>query len=400
MWNQRISSWMPILALLVGACGDDGGGPPPPVIDAAQDSFDRKALLTNIGENIALPVYETFDTRVGAMATAIDAYCAALGTAEEAALRAPAQDAWKQAMQTWQIAEVMLFGPVAMNERALRDVIYSWPIISSCAVDQDVNLHRLDPASYDISIRLTNRRGLAALEYLLFSDDLNHTCAPQAAPEGWDALADADRVAARCAFARVAVADLATQARTLLDAWRPEAGNYLADFTSASAFASAQAAVNVVSDAMFALDTETKDMRVGEPAGIVINQCNTVGEPCVAELESPHARHSRENVLANLRGFQMLFLGQGLDGTDGIGFDEFLRSVGAEALADEMMSEIAAAIAATEAVPGTMEDALQSDYQSVADAYATIKAVTDNLKTQFLTVLGLELPDTGGSDND
>jgi len=399
MWNQRISSCIPLLALLLGACGDDGG-PATPVIDARQDSFDRKALLANIGENIALPVYETFDARADSMATAIDAYCAALGTAEEATLRAPAQDAWKQAMETWQMAEVMLFGPVTMNERALRDVIYSWPIVSSCAVDQDVNLHRLDPASYDITIRLTNRRGLAALEYLLFSVDLNHTCPPQAAPEGWDTLVDADRSAARCAFARVAAADLATQAQTLLDAWRPDAGNYLAAFTSASAFASAQAGINVVTDAMFALDTETKDMRVGEPAGIVINQCNTVGEPCAAELESPHARHSRENVLANLRGFQMLFLGQGLDGTDGIGFDEFLRSVGAEVLADEMKSEIAAAIAATEAIPGTMEDALQSDYQTVADAYAGIKAVTDNLKTQFLTVLGLELPDTGGSDND
>lgn len=399
MWNQRISSWIPILVLLTGACGDDGGSAPP-VIDAAQDSFDRKALLANIGENIALPLYETFDARVGATATAIDAYCAALGTAEEAAQRTAAQDAWKQAMTTWQMVEVMLFGPVAMNERALRDVIYSWPIVNGCAVDQDVNLHRLDPASYDITVRLTNRRGLAALEYLLFRDDLDHTCAPQAAPEGWDALADADRKAARCGFARVAVADLANQARTLLDAWRPEAGNYLAAFTSASAFASAQAGINVVSDAMFSLDTETKDMRVGEPAGIVINQCNTVGEPCAAELESPHARHSKENAIANLRGFQMLFLGQGLDGTDGVGFDEFLRSVGAETLAEQMKNDIAAAITALEAIPGPMEDALQSDYQTVADAYASIKAVTDNLKTQFLTVLGLELPETGGSDND
>jgi predicted lipoprotein len=398
MSNQRI--WIPtILVLLAGACGDDGG-PAPPVIDAAQDSFDRKALLANIGENIALPAYETFDARVGGMTAAIDAYCAGLGTAEEASLRAAAQDAWKQAMTTWQMVEVMLFGPVAMNERALRDVIYSWPIVGTCAVDQDVNLYRLDPASYDITTRLTNRRGLDALEYLLFTNEPNHTCPPQAAPAGWDALADAERTAARCGFARVAVADLATQARTLLDAWRPQGGNYLAAFTSASAFASAQAGINVVTDAMFALDTETKDMRVGEPAGIVINQCNTVGEPCAAELESPHARHSKENVIANLRAFQMLFLGQGLDGTDGAGFDEFLRSVGAAALADQMKADIAAAITAFEAIPGPMEDALQSDYQAVADTYPRIKAITDNLKTQFLTVLGLELPDTGGSDND
>jgi predicted lipoprotein len=403
MRNRRLlnsASSVITLAALLGACGDDGGPAPAPAIDAAVDTFDRKMLLANIGENIVLPVYETFDARVADMATAIDAHCAGLGTADEASLRAAAQDAWKQSMSAWQLVEVMLFGPVSMNDGALRDVVYSWPIVSTCAVDQDVNLRRTDPAAYDISTRLTNRRGLAAMEHLLFSDDLAHTCPIQAAPAGWDALADADRKAARCSFAQVAVADLAAQAQTLLDAWRPDAGNYLAMFSSASAFESAQAGLNVVSDAMFYLDTETKDMKLAEPAGIAINSCTTMGQPCPAELESPRARHSRENVLANLRGFQMLFLGQGADGVDRAGFDDLLRALDAAALADQMSAAIAAAIAAVEAIPGAMEDALQSDYQAVVEAHAGVKGITDVLKSQFLTVLGLDLPDGGASDND
>jgi uncharacterized protein len=403
MRNRRLlnpANALIALAALLGACGDDGGGGPAPAIDAAVDAFDRKLVLANIGENIVLPVYEAFDARVTGMATAIDAHCAGLGTADEAGLRAAAQEAWKQSMSAWQLAEVMLFGPVSMNEGALRDVVYSWPIVSTCAVDQDVNLHRTDPASYDIAMRLTNRRGLAALEHVLYSDDLAHTCPPQAAPAGWDALVDADRKAARCSFAQVAVADLAAQAQILLDAWRPGAGNYLATFGSASAFESAQAGLNVVTDAMFYLDTETKDMKVAEPAGIAVNACGTVGQPCPQELESPRARHSRENVLANLRGFQMLFLGQGLDGVDRVGFDDFLRAFDAAAVAGQMSAAIAAAIAAVEAIPGPMEDALQADYQSVADAHAGVKGVTDILKSQFLTVLGLDLPDGGASDND
>lgn len=403
MRNRRLlnpASSMITLAALLGACGDNEGPVAPPAIDAAVDSFDRRLVLANIGENIVLPVYESFDARVADLATAIDAHCAGLGTADEASLRAAAQDAWKQSMSAWQLAEVMLFGPVSMNEGALRDVVYSWPIVSTCAVDQDVNLHRTDPASYDISTRLTNRRGLAALEHVLFSDDLGHTCPVQVAPEGWDALADDDRKAARCSFAQVAVADLAAQAQTLLDAWRPGAGNYLAMFTSASAFESAQAGLNVVTDAMFYLDTETKDMKLAEPAGIAVNVCNTMGQPCPNELESPRARHSRENVLANLRGFQMLFLGQGLDGVDREGYDDWLRAVDAAAVADQMSAAITAAIAAVEAIPGSMEEALQSDYQSVADVHAGVKGVTDVLKSQFLTVLGLDLPDGGASDND
>ncbi|HWN71296.1 MAG TPA: imelysin family protein [Haliangium sp.] len=402
MRNRRLlisASAAVTLAALFGACGDDNSNPVP-TIDAAVDTFDRKMLLANIGENIALPVYETFHARVTDMATAIDAHCAGLGTADEASLRAATQEAWRQSMNTWQLVEVMLFGPVSMNEGALRDVVYSWPIVSTCAVDQDVNLHRTDPASYDISTRLTNRRGLAALEHVLFSDDLEHTCPIQAAPAGWDTLIEADRKAARCSFAQVAVADLAAQAQTLVAAWRPDAGNYLAMFTSASAFESAQAGLNVVSDAMFYLDTETKDMKLAEPAGIAVNSCNTTGQPCPAELESPRARYSRENVLANLRGFQMLFLGQGLDGVDRVGFDDFLRALDAGAVADQMATTISAAITAVEAIPGAMEDALQSDYQAVVDAHAGVKAVTDILKSQFLTVLGLDLPDGGASDND
>jgi predicted lipoprotein len=388
------------LAALLGACGDDGGPGPTPVIDASADTFDRKAVLANIGENVVIPVHETFVARVTDMATAIDAHCAGLGTAGEASLRAAAQDAWKQSMSAWQLAEMMQFGPVSMNEGALRDVIYSWPVVSTCAVDQDANLHRTDPAGYDITTRLTNRRGLPALEHLLFSDELAHSCPPQAAPAGWDELSEEDRKSARCAFAQVAVADLAAQARSLLDAWRPGAGDYLAAFASASAFASAQAGLNVVSDAMFYLDTETKDMKLAQPAGIAVNVCNTMGQPCADELESPRARHSKENVLANLRGFQMLFLGQGPGGVDGAGFDDFLRSVDAGALADQMAAALVTAIAAVEAIPGSMEDALQSDYQAVAGAHAGVKGVTDILKSQFLTVLGLDLPDGGASDND
>ena len=343
------------LMAVLGACSDDGG-PSDPTPDAAPDTLDRRAVLTNIGESIVVPSYERFTARVADMAAAIDAHCAGLGTADEPSLRAAAQEAWKPAMSAWQLVEIMQFGPVSMDNGARRDVIYSWPIVSACAVDQDVNLHRTDPA-YDIGKRLTNRRGLAALEHLLFSDDLAHACPPQAAPEGWDELPAADRTAARCAFAQVAVADLAAQAQALLDTWRPGAGDYLTAFTSASAFASAQAGLNVVTDAMFYLDTETKDMKLAEPAGIAVNICNTVGEPCPDELESPRARHSRENVLANLRGFQMLYLGQSLDGVDGAGFDDLLRATGAATLADDMTAALVAAITAVEAVPGSLEEA-------------------------------------------
>ena len=131
-----------------------------------------------------------------------------------------------------------------------------------------------------------------------------------------------------------------------------------------------------------------------------MNRCNTVQTPCVEELESQHARHSGENIVANLQGLQMLYTGATPDGSDGLGFEDFLRAAGADQLADAMNSDITAAIAATQAIPSPMVDALTSDYDKVTAAHTAVKSFTDKLKSQFLTVLGLEIPDGAAADND
>jgi predicted lipoprotein len=378
--------------LALGACGGPGGD------DGPTDNFDRRAMLANLGQNVLIPVYELFETRTGELSDAIEGYCAALGGADEATAQAAAQDAWRLAMDAWEQAEAALIGPAAMDSGALRDRIYSWPLVSSCAVDQDVMLKRDDPA-YDIRTRLTNRRGLDALEYVLFAPSLDHTCPIQSEPIGWDALDDAQRRAARCAFAADAAIDVGEAAAIVTQAWSPSGGDFLGDLSRAgeagSSFSSAQEAVNVVSDAMFYVDSEVKDMKLGEPAGIVPNRCGTVQEPCPDELELPHATYSKQSVAANLIGLEQVFIGG-----DGLGFDDFLIELGAGELAQTMRAELTAARAATDAIPGTLTEALTDDYASIAAAHAAVKLFTDNLKSQFLTVLGLEIPDGAAGDND
>jgi hypothetical protein len=43
---------------------------------------------------------------------------------------------------------------------------------------------------------------------------------------------------------------------------------------------------------------------------------------------------------------------------------------------------------------------LISDLAAVQAAHAAIKAITDNMKSQFVTVLNLSVPQTGAGDND
>lgn len=381
----------------ISACGDDGAGTP----DGMEVSFDRRGMLTDLADQVILPTYRDFATETGELTGAVDTWCAALGTGGADAALEDARQAWREAMTVWQRAEMMQIGPLVMSDGAMRDRIYSWPVVSTCAVDQDVDLYRQDPGAYDISARLVNRRGLDALEHVLFAASLDHTCPPQTAPPEWNAQAEADRRAARCGFGQAAAADLGQAATELVAAWE---GGYREQFVTAgagsTAFASAHAAINEVSDAMFYIDGMLKDMKLAEPAGITTNSCAVVQEPCLAELESGEADFSREQIIANLEGFQLLFTGGGSSEAGGKSFDDFLRAVGATDLAATMDADIAAALAMAMAIPAPLEQALTSDYQTVVAAHAAVKAITDQLKSQFLTVLALEIPDDAAADND
>jgi uncharacterized protein len=392
---------LPLLA--ASGCGGGDGGDTPPA-DARPDTFDRRAMVAHLAEAVLLPTYEQFAARASELGTVVDAYCATLGGDGEGTARTAAQDGWRAAMIEWQAVEVMMVGPAAMNDRALRDVIYSWPVTSTCAVDREVMERHLDPGAYDLSTKLSNRRGLPALEHVLFAASLEHTCPATAPLEGWDALSEAERSQARCGFAQTAAADLAAQAEVVLVGWRTDGGDYVGELAGAgesgSSIGSPQEAANLISDAMFYIDTETKDMKLGEPAGIAENSCGAVEEACPDELESRTSGHSKENVVRNLEAFRMLYNGDRPPAAGGIGFDDFLIGLGAGDLAATMTADIDAAIAAAGAIPGTMEEALAADRDSVAETYARVKTLTDSLKSQFLTVLGLDIPDGAAGDND
>jgi predicted lipoprotein len=392
-----------VAAAILGAVG--GGGCKKPAGGAADaDPFAASAFLNQVGAAIVIPTYQRFTDEIAALASAIEESCAALGTVDETARRLAAQEAWHAAMMTWQRAELWLFGPAAASNHDLRDHIYSWPIVSTCAVDQDVMLRYQDPSAYDITLRLVNRRGLDALEYVLFVDTLEVSCPPQAAPAGWVELFDADKKSARCGFAAAAAADLAKQAQILVDAWLPAGGDYLGDLVSAgqsgSPFATARDAVNAVSDGLFYLDVATKDKKIAMPAGLLPSSCGAVGTPCPADVELPTARASLAAIRANLLGFQMVLSGRGADGAPGVGFVDFLQGAGAGALAARMTASVEAALGAVDAVEGDLASAVTLRPAQVATLHAAIKAITDDLKGDFLTLLMLRIPDEGAGDSD
>ena len=147
--------------------------------------------------------------------------------------------------------------------------------------------------------------------------------------------------------------------------------------------------------AMFYVDKVLKDTKIARPAGI--KDC--VSDTCLDTLESPFARTSKERAIANLEGFRRLYLG-GLDPESGVGFDDLLRDRGAADLADEILADTEAAIAALEAVEGTFYDALLADGSALDGAHAAVVEITDDLKGDFPVILMLNIPTEAAGDAD
>lgn len=314
------------------------------------------------------------------------------------------RSAWESAMDRWQQSEPFQFGPAAMSSapggRELRSQIYVWPQFNRCLIEQlMVNEAYLQD---DFSEQFANARGLGALEYVLFYEGSDNDCPPGNpinADGTWASLVSRGLGAGRAGYARVAAADVLRNAEALVAAWDPSAEDFWSELARAgrgsTVYPTARAGLNAVSDALLYVETGVKDMKLAAPLGLV--DC---GAPTCPQLaESPFAARSKANVRQNLLGVRQLLSGCA-DG-EGLGFDDLLRDMGQNALAANLSQAVDGAMAAVDDIEApSLELALASDVESVQSLYSAVKAITDLLKTEFVTVLDLELPVRIEGDND
>ncbi|MDE3271092.1 imelysin family protein [Pseudoalteromonas sp. G4] len=412
------------LVLTLAACSEDtsstqgqnfGGGTTEPG-NGGGTSFDEKALVANLVDNVITPTFTSFNQQAAANFATLSQYCAVEKSAAEGeasederlAALLEAQTSWRDTTALWQHAELMQMGPLLENEGELRNLIYSWPAKSLCGVDQDtayfedgmINLDSTRP--YDIKERTATRRGLVSLEHLLFSEQLNHSCSiANDALADWNNRSDSERRIARCEFAIEVASDLVDNSQVLLDKWNGDAGYAMALKNAGevgSSFDSAHAAVNVISDALFYLTEQVKDKKLALPLGYESNSCGL--EACPQDVESPIAAQSLANIQANLAAFEKLFTGNGIAQDNTTGFDDFLIEEEGSDTKDAMLKGLTDSNETLESINGTLQQALIDEKEKVEQTHAKVKDVTDQLKHDFINKLALELPKSSAGDND
>jgi|TARA_B110000091_G_C13814612_1_gene476997 predicted lipoprotein len=367
------------------------------------NNFNQTLLLQNLTDNVIVPTYTKFAQLAIAQETAIGDYCNALTSQaiDTDAKNASAKKSWRDVMDIWQIAEVMQIGPLLRNNSTLRNKIYSWPNTSDCALDQDVVL--AEQEGYDISTRTDSRKGLDAIEYLLFNQNLDHSCTVFGTdPQGWNNRTNEDRTVARCGLAKIAATELVYNGQELLTAWNGnETIEGYADILKNagqvdSIFNNVHDAVNTVSDAIFYIETFTKDAKLATPLGVFANDCGLT--PCAKNVESRFAYYSLKNTISNIQGLNMIFTGGETDA--GIGFEDYLLDVGATDTATQMRKNLTDVIEFAMTLQQSLTELLAQDPEQVQQVHDQLKKVTDSMKADFIQSLALELPATSAGDND
>ena len=387
---------------------------PPPPPPPPEPEFDTTGMLTNFSDNIIARNYDDLLTEITAFVAtdgSLASLCSVIGEESEESARSTARERWRQVIGRVQATEMHVIGPALANGEALRHRLMSYSAgqISTCGIDQSAALVAAEDPDFNIETRSSNQRGFGALEYLLFNENLNHTCASQVtATMGWNELGEPDRRLARCELALEIAGDAATAAELLDARWATFRDEFIAEGNTGTT-------LQLVTDAIFAIDTLVKDDKLGIPMGIH-DDCSA--QACPDSIESKYARNSLANIRANVVSFLDIFTG-----IEGLGFDDLIVDEGYEEVSERFVTNLNAVTAAIDAAQNDLYDeaiGIDSDaaVTSCTNAFAQpdggdagdgvhgcritglLKRVTDDLKIDFVTIVDVSIPGSAQTDND
>ena len=183
MKQIKISTHLSLFLILL-ACGGKESEPSP-----ADNTKDRKLILTHWADNIIIPSYENFQEVFNAMLVKQQAFTASPNETSLMEFRT----AWVNAYLEWQKVELFEFGPT--DQYTLRNFfnIYPTDVNGIIANINDPAVSLEVPASYD-------RQGFPALDYLLNglgANDATILDAYTTDPDAAKRLAYIDRITSR-----------------------------------------------------------------------------------------------------------------------------------------------------------------------------------------------------------
>jgi predicted lipoprotein len=377
--------------------------------------FSKRKLLMNLGINVISPAVQRFyDDTLNLQITTRNLCQHYRDGQVNSHLENEVKDYWKSAMESYHYLESMMIGPMSDNDFEIRYKLYSFALTKTnkCSIDKEiVKLYDNPNAAFRENF---NRVGLDALEYLYHSPATYSCRRPRGSMAAWGNLSELERKRSKCAYIQRTTDFLTQTAKSLKDTWVPTSGNLTKQIVENNLFGNLDQAVNVFSNALFYLDKDLKDYKLAMPLGIN-EDCPTA--TCPNSVEHKKTTLSFKSMYYNVLGFKALLTGKdtmNVRSIDGFGFDDYLDTVNAEDLKNQMLTNINTALANLKAYENKsftdelagldkancLNSTTTNRLVEVCALYQDVKKISDDLKNDFLVYLALKAPRNAQGDND
>lgn len=353
-----------VVAVIASCDSTDTTGDPP------GKEFQRSEMLAHLANAVILPSYDALQESVGALHTATGAFAGDPTPANLTTLRT----SLKAARMAWQDANLFQFGPA--ESLTLRAALNTYPA-DEAQIEENV-----ESGDYVLGT-IENRAavGFPAVAYLLYgvgdSDD-----------EVISAYTDAPDASGRMSYLVDNVDFIRSSTDAVVDDWSASGGDYVGTFLSAeNAGTDVGSSLGMLINA-FVLHYERflRDGKIAIPAGV-----RSMGVPRPTATEAYYGGYSVELAVTNLQALRRLFLGNGPDGTEGLGLDDNLIALEAPALASEIETALDEAVAAVQTLNDPLAEQIESDNEAVLEAFTELQDPVVLLKADMTSVLGITI---------
>ena len=328
--------------------------------------FDRSELLNNYSDNIVIPAYEEYVASTNSLLTVINEFAVSPSDNNKLLI---CIEQLKIVSLKWQLASLFDFGPA--SDYALLEFTNSYPTSTDDIEAAIGNESWIAGQASNI-----DNVGLPALDYLLNEDG---------------ALDKLNTNPSRVEHLVRQAEFLNEQAEVVLETWQSSYQSYFVSMTGTEMGSSIGAMLNAFNRVF---EANIRKQKLGLPSGV----STFSGNPLPSHVEAKYANYWSIDLLYEaLLSIEKVYMGNALSSNsidnEGVGFDDYLISLGDEAFGQGLNNDIVAQIQSSKQAVLSLEDPLSefvlSNQETCLSVYSELQALVVLFKVDMMSSLGV-----------
>jgi predicted lipoprotein len=328
-------------------------------------------LLTNYADQLIVPAFGLVNRSVDSL----DQKALAFFVQKDTQKLVEFQNAFKNAYLNYQRVAFFNFGPsLDDNKISINIHLNTFPVNSS-KLESYIKSNNTSFANFD-----RNTRGFPALDYLLFD-----TTAQNAHVIALFTNSDSTF---RKNYTLAVIQDIKTRVSQTLQSWT----TYRNDFISNNG-TDAGSSVNFLFNALLEGYETSKNFRMALPMGKRAGQTNSLP----LHVEAYSSALSGKLLSFNMLIAQQMWAGIGLNGVDGLGFDDYLNNSNGSSLVADTKAQFAAIHLSLDAWKNeSFASLIRSNDVRISNSITEMQKLTRFIKSELQSLLGLTITYSSG----